>query len=135
MSRADELLAQYRSKIAKSGQWIAIRRYTGSPAPNRPFSDTLTRAYVRYYSSKELIGAIVQNDLSAICLVDTLGAILPVTTTDKLVTGFTGFDVRDATPPMTDGKTLLGKETAIKNPMKRMPEGRLIAIEIHAVGP
>lgn len=134
MSRADQLLSQYRSKIAKSGQWIAIRRYSGAAGPNNQGVDTLARAYVRFFESKELVGSIAQGDLTAICLVDTLGPMLPITTTDKLVTGFTGFDVRDAVPPMKEARTRFGKETAIKHVMKRMPEGRLIAIEIHAVG-
>jgi hypothetical protein len=133
VSRADELLAQYRSKIAKSGQWIAIRRYTGTGA-SRPWTDTLTRAYVRYYSSSELIGSISQGDLTAIALVDTLGPILPVTTGDFLVTGFTGHDVPAVTPTLVNSRLTDGKQTAIKNPMKRTPGGKLIAIELHAAG-
>lgn len=133
MSRADQLLAQYRAKIAKSGQWIAMRRYAGTP-PSRTWVDTLTRAYVRYYGSKELIGSIVQGDVSAIALVDTLSGILPVTTNDKLVLGFVGFDVPGTTPTLTGGHVSNGKETAIKNAMKRDPGGTLIALEIHAVG-
>jgi hypothetical protein len=133
LSRATELLAQYQTKIAKDGQWIAIRRYTGT-GPTRPWTDTLARAYVRYYSSKELIGTIVQGDVSAVALVDTLGGILPVTTNDKLVLGFDGFDVSGTTPTLVGGHVVNGKETAIKNPMKRTPGGTLIAIEIHAAG-
>jgi hypothetical protein len=132
LTRAATLLGQYQRKIAKSGQWIAIRRY-GSGSP-RPWVDTLTRAYVRYYSSKELTGLIVQGDVSAIALVDTLSGILPVTTNDKLVTGFAGFDAPGTTPTLTGGHVSGGKETAIKNPMKRTPSGTLIALEIHASG-
>jgi hypothetical protein len=133
MSRATELLAQYRSKIASVGQWIAIRRYSG-PSTNRTFVDTLTQAYVRYYGSSEFVGAVTQGDLTAIALVDNLGGILPVTTNDKLVTSFFGFDVSD-TPPL-DGANHVsgGKETAIKSVMKRVPGGMLIAVELHAVG-
>jgi hypothetical protein len=134
LSRAQELLAQYQTKIAKSGQWIAIRRYTGPVGPSRPWTDTLARAYVRYYSSKELIGSIVQGDVAAISLVDTLGGILPVTTTDKLILGFDGFDVPGTTPTLVGAHVSNGKETTIKNPMKRTPGGTLIAIEIHAAG-
>jgi hypothetical protein len=133
MSRALELLAQYETKIAKDGQWVAIRRYTGVGA-SRPWVDTLARAYVRHYDSKELIGSIVQGDVSAISLVDTLSGILPITTNDKLVLGFTGFDVLGTTPTLTGSHVSGGKETAIKNPMKRTPGGTLIALEIHASG-
>jgi hypothetical protein len=133
VSRAAELLMQYQSKIAKVGQWVAIRRYSGT-GQTRTFSDTLTRAYVRYSGSTEFVGAVTQGDLVAIALVDTLGGILPVTTNDKLVTSFFGFDVSD-TPPL-DGASHVtgGKETAIKSVMKRVPGGTLIALELHAVG-
>ena len=132
MSRASELLTQYQSKIAKGGQWVVIRRYAGTTV--KTFSDTLTRAYVRYYGSTEFVGAVTQGDLMAIALVDTLGGILPVTTNDKLVTSFFGFDVSDQ-PPL-DGASHVtgGKETAIKNVIKRAPGGTLIALELHAVG-
>jgi hypothetical protein len=124
--------AMYRRQIDANGQWIAIRRYSGS-GPSRPWVDTLTRAYVRYYGSKELIGLIVQGDVAAIALVDSLSGILPVTTADKLVTGFVGFDVAGTTPTLIGGH-VSGKETAIKNPMKRVVGGTLVALEIHAVG-
>jgi hypothetical protein len=89
---------------------------------------------VRYYASKELVGLIVQGDVSAIALVDTLGAVLPVTTNDKLVLGFVGFDIPGTPPTLSGGHVSGGKETAIKNPMKRTPGGTLIALEIHAAG-
>jgi hypothetical protein len=133
MSRADELRIQYESKIAGVGQWVAIRRYSG-PSTNRTYVDTLTRAYVRYYGSTEFVGAVTQGDLTAIALVDTLGGILPVTTNDKLVTSFFGFDVSDQPPLDEAGHVTGGKETAIKSMMKRVPGGTLIAIELHAVG-
>ena len=47
MSRAAELLAQYESKIGKVGQWIAIRRYTGTTVKTYA-RYVLTRAYIRY---------------------------------------------------------------------------------------
>lgn len=133
MSRASVLLAQYQSKIAKDGQWVAIRRYSGV-SPSRTFVDTPAKAYVRYYSSKELIGAIVQGDVTAITLVDTLSSVLPITTNDKLVTGFSGFDDIGTSPTLSGNHVANGKESAIKNPMKRTPGGTLIAIEIHATG-
>jgi hypothetical protein len=132
VSRSDDLLAQYQTKIGKVGQWVAIRRYSGTTT--KTFVDTLTRAYVRYYSSTELIGAVVQGDFSAIALVDTLGTILPVTTNDKLVTGFTGHDDPNTAPTLTANHVTGGKETAIKSAMKRSPGGTLIALEIQAAG-
>ena len=114
MSTADAALLAYREMIGDVGQSVAIRRYSGPAGPSRPHVDTPTQAYVRYYSSKELIGSIAQGDQTAICLVDNLSAILPVTTADYLVVD--------------------GKEFAIKNPMKRVVSGVLIALEIHAKG-
>jgi hypothetical protein len=70
----------------------------------------------------------------AIALVDSLGGILPVTTNDKLVTSFFGFDVPDMPPLDGTSHVTGGKETAIKNVIKRAPGGTLIALELHAVG-
>jgi hypothetical protein len=120
MGRAAELLAQYQRKIAKVGQDIAIRRYVSVGGIRTP-QDTATRAYVRYAGDKELIGTSQQGELVAYALVDSLAAILPVTTNDRLVI----FD--DQSGPR-------GKETAIKSIIKRTPEGQLIALEMHAVG-
>lgn len=137
MSRAAELLAQYQTKIAKVGQWIAIRRYSGTGAA-RTFADTLTRAYVRYYGQKELIGTVMQGDLVAIALVDTLGELLAspqgINTNDRLVTGFHGCDNPNETPDVDTGGHVNGRETAIKSVLKRTPGGTLIALELHAVG-
>lgn len=132
MSRAEELRRQYQTKIGKAGQWIAIRRYSGS-GPARVSTDTLTRAYVRYYASTELVGTVVQGDLQAIALVDSLSGILPISTNDRLVTSFFGDDNPNQTPVLTDGR-VNGKETAIKSAMKRTPGGTLIAVVLHAVG-
>lgn len=109
----DDAFRMTQSLVNENGQPVAIRRYTGS-GPTRSHVDTMTMAYVRTYGSKDLIGAIVQGDQIAITLVDGLGNVLPVTTNDKIVVG--------------------GKEFAIKNPMKRVVGGVLIALEIHAAG-
>ena len=133
MSRASDLLTQYQRKIGQVGQWIAIRRYSGTTV--RTYVDTLTRAYVRYYAATELVGTVVQGDLMAIALVDTLSPVLPVTTNDRLVTGFWGHNDPNATPALTDDLHVTGgKETAIKSAMKRSPGGTLIALQLHAVG-
>lgn len=134
MSRADELLAQYQSKIAKAGQWIAIRRYTGTTVKSH--TDTLARAYVLYQASKEFVGAIRQNEVVAIALVDTLsGFNPPVSTNDRLLTEFAGHDNASMPPPL-DGQTHVSspKERAILNVIKRAPGGTLIALELHAAG-
>lgn len=109
----DAALAMYRRQVDMHGQPVAIRRYSGT-GPARSFVDTPTQAYVRNFGSDELLGGIMQGDQRAIALVDDLGPILPVTTNDKLVVG--------------------AKEFTIKNPMKRVVAGVLIALEIHATG-
>jgi hypothetical protein len=58
MSRASELRVQYETKIAKVGQWIAIRRYSGT-GPARVSTDTLARAYVIYAPDTALVGGVV----------------------------------------------------------------------------
>jgi len=106
-------LASHRAMISEKGMPVSIRRYSGT-GPTRTYADTATTAYVRNYNSSELIGAIMQGDQIAICLVDTLGSVLPVTTNDKLVVD--------------------GKELAIKNVKKRREGSTLIALEVHATG-
>lgn len=108
-----EALDSYRRMIGEHGQPVSIRRYSGA-GPARTFVDTATQAYVRNFGSDELLGGIMQGDQRAIALVDDLAPILPVTTNDKLVVG--------------------AKEFSIKNPMKRVVAGVLIALEIHATG-
>ncbi|MEH2476244.1 hypothetical protein V1281_002587 [Nitrobacteraceae bacterium AZCC 2161] len=113
MTPADAL-QMTRNQVNENGQAVAIRRYTGPAGPNRAHDDYPTRAFVRNYGSKELIGSIIQGDQVAITLIDTLGGVLPVTTNDKLVVS--------------------GKEYAIKNPMKRVVGGVLIALELQCSG-
>jgi hypothetical protein len=108
-------LASHRAFINEIGEDIIVRRYTGV-APNRVAHDTTTRARVMGYQPKELIGAIVQGDRKVIALIDALGALLPLTTTDKLV--------------------IRGREVAIKavDDNTRRIGGTLIALEIQAAG-
>jgi hypothetical protein len=134
MSRASELLAQYQTKIAKVGQWIGVRRYSGS-GPTRTFADTLARAYVIYAPDSALVGGVVQGNLLIWSLVDTFSAMLPpVNTNDRLVTRFHGCDDPNTTPPLTNGQISGGKEMAIKSVMEIMPGGTLIALKMVAVG-
>ena len=113
-------LAMTRNMVTENGQRVFIRRFSGT-GPSRTKVDTPTLAYVRNYGSKELIGSIQQGDQSAVTLVDTLAAILPVLTTDKLVLA-------------KDDGTAGPLEYSIKNPMKRVVGGMLIALEIHCSG-
>ena len=133
MSRADEYRSQYQAKLDKVGQWVAIRRYTGTTS--KTFTDTTTRGYVKYQPSQEFVGAIMQIDIVATILVDALGSILPVTTNDRLVTEFFGFDDVSMPPSMDESSHVSGgKERAIKSALKRDPGGTLVAIELHAAG-
>jgi hypothetical protein len=109
----DEVRASYRDALNSVGEPVSIGRYTGTGAA-RVRTDTTTKGYVRNYGANELIGSISQGDQVAVVLVDTLAGILPVTTNDKLIVGT--------------------KEFAIKNSMKRVVGGTLIALEIHAAG-
>lgn len=133
MSVADQMLAQHESQVAKVGQWVAIRRYAGTTV--KTYTDTPARAYVLYLPAKEFVGAVVQNYLTAITLVDTLVGLLPVTTNDRLVTEFFGHDDLGTTPGMNEESHVSGgKQFAINTAAKRDPGGKLIALEIHAVG-
>lgn len=134
MTRATELLAQYRTKIGKVGQWIAIRRYSGT-GPTRTSADTLARAYVRYALDTELVGTVVQGNLLVWTLVDSIAAMAPpLNTNDRLVTRFYGCDNPNEPPPLTGGRVSSGKEMAIRSVMEIMPGGTLIALKLIAVG-
>jgi hypothetical protein len=135
MSRADELLSQYQSKITQVGQWIAIRRYTGTGGV-RTGTDTLAKAYINYQPAKEFVGSVVQNYAAIYALADSLMALVPqINTNDKLVTAFTGFDDLGSAPSVNEeGKVSGGKETAIFSIEKRAVSGKTIALKISAVG-
>ena len=133
--RAYQLLAQYQAKIEQTGQWIAIRRYTGTGGV-RTGTDTLAKAYIRYEPAKEFVGSVIQNYAAVYALADTLMALVPqINTNDKLVTAFTGFDDIGNPPSINeDGKVSGGKETAIFSIEKRAVSGKTIALKISAVG-
>jgi hypothetical protein len=67
--------------------------------------------------------------------VDTLGSLLPITSNDRLLTGFFGCGDL-STPPAMDAESHISgaRQTAIKSAMERAPNGVVIAVEIHAVG-
>jgi hypothetical protein len=135
MSRASELLAQHQKKIAKVGQWIAIRRYSGT-GQSRAFTDILARGYVRYALDTEFVGGVVQGNLMVWLLMDsTLAALNPaINTNDRLLTGFFGCDDPSTTPPLTGGHVSSPKERAIRSVMEIVPGGTLIALKMVAVG-
>jgi SPP1 family predicted phage head-tail adaptor len=97
------------------GEDVLIRRFTGSGTP-RPKTDVSARAWVTGYQPQELIGPIVLGDIKVTVMVDTLAAVLPVTTNDKIV--------------------IRGKELAIKSvdTYTHSEAGYLVALEIRAGG-
>lgn len=110
-----ESLASHRAFMAELGENILVRRYSGT-APTRTHVDTAAMARVMGYQPKDLVGAIVQGDRRVIMLVDTLAAVLPLRTSDKLV--------------------IRGIETSIKaiDDNTRRIAGTLIALDIQAEG-
>lgn len=110
-----ESLASHRAFLAELGETVIVRRYSGT-GPSRPHVDTATMARVMGYAPKDLVGSIVQGDRRVIALVDALSAVLPLTTSDKLV--------------------IRGREVAIKavDDNTRRIQGVLIALEIQAEG-
>jgi hypothetical protein len=139
MSRADELLAQYQKKINKIGQWIAIRRYSGATV-ERTWVDTPAKAYIRYEPAKEFVGSVVQNFAVVYALAETLVGppfdIKAISTNDKLMTAFTGFDDFSTAPPLNEEAHVTGgpKESAMFSIEKLGVSGKLIAFKIRAVG-
>lgn len=101
--------------INEIGEDIIVRRFTGSGNP-RPKTDITTRARIVGYQPAQLIGPIVSGDRKVIALVDSLEALLPITTTDKLV--------------------IRGKEVVIKavDDNTRRVGGVLIALEMQVGG-
>lgn len=110
-----EALASHRAFINELGEPVIVRRYSGVGALRTPI-DTASRARVVGYTPAQLVGSIVQGDRLVIMLVDTLGAILPLTTNDSLV--------------------IRGREVKIKSidDNTRRVAGVLIALMVHAAG-
>lgn len=111
----DRVLADYKRAMARVGEDIAVRRFSG-PASARTYVDTTVRARVVGYEPHELVGAIKQGDRKVVALVDALSAVLPVTTADALV--------------------VRGKPLAIEavDDSTRRVDGVLIALEIQVRG-
>lgn len=111
---AEEALQIHRNLINEDGQAIKLRRYSGTGAGRVVSIERDTVAFVRTYGKSEIQGSVIQGDQSMITLVDTLTDMLPLTTND--------FAVVD------------GVNYSIKNPIKRVVGGTLIAYELHTEG-
>lgn len=112
---AQTMLASHRRSINAIGEQVIVRRYSGVGGLRTPV-DTITQARVVGYTPAQLVGPIVQGDRQLIMLVDTLAAMLPLTTSDTVV--------------------IRGREVAIKSVddnTKRIG-AVLIALMIHAAG-
>lgn len=81
---AAEALASYQAMLAEVGETVSVRRFSGAP-PSRTSADTSATGRVMDYRPHELTGLVQQGDRKVILLVDALGALLPLTTADKLV--------------------------------------------------
>jgi len=134
MTVAAQQLAQHERQIEKAGQWVAIRRYTGTTV--KTWTDTPAKAYLQHKPPKEFIGAVVQQYISAVTLANTVGDWHPpVGPRDKLMVWFTGHNDLGTTPPLNEESHVTsGKEFAINSAARRDPGGVLIALEIEAVG-
>jgi hypothetical protein len=135
MTVADQMLAQHERQIAKVGQWIAIRRYSGT-AGIRTYADTLGKAYMSYQPAKEFVGSVIQNYAVVIVLAEPFEDMIPqINTNDKLVTAFEGFGDLGTEPSMNEESHVSGgKESAIFSIKKRNPGGVTIAFELQATG-
>jgi hypothetical protein len=112
-----EALEQHRAFIGEIGETINIRRFTGGSGSTRTKADTPTTARVINLGPASSEGTVTQYRYKIIALVDTLSAILPVTTADRVV--------------LDDGTVL-----DIKDPgdRKRRLAGVLIALEMECEG-
>lgn len=118
MSSPSAIKAMYERHLLQVGEYITVRRYTGS-GTNRPRFDVQARARVEGYAPSELIGTIQQGDRRIVLYADDLLAAqfaMPVTANDKLV--------------------IRGRELAIVavDDNTRRLQGQLIALEIQARG-
>jgi hypothetical protein len=120
-----EALAHYRSFLARIGEDILVRRWSGVGS-GRTKVQAQIRARVSGYAPSQIIGAAVQGDIDVIALNDPdaavpegmvpLSELLPLSVDDKLV--------------------IRGEEKSIKgvNDNTRRISGVLIALDIHAKG-
>jgi hypothetical protein len=113
-----EVLEQHRAAIVEVGEAVSIRRFTGGSGSTRTYSDTATTARViSLGASANAEGTAVQYRYKIIALVDTLAAVLPVTTADRII--------------LDDGKELAILDAGDR---KRRIAGVLIALEMECEG-
>lgn len=115
----DEARASYRAALDAAGEFVTVRRYTGTGA-GRPYFDAEVRARVTGYEAREMIGPnFQQGDRKAIVLAEDLIArqfALPIRPTDHVI--------------------VRGRECAIVAPddSTRRVRGELIAYELRVRG-
>lgn len=111
MTTPAEWLASHRAFISEVGEDVIVRRYAGTGAARVP-TDVVTKARVMGYAPTQIVGAVVQGDRKLVMLIDTLSALLPLTTDDKVV--------------------IRGIETAIMSvdDSTRRPGGTLVALDL-----
>lgn len=108
-------LASYRTTLSQVGESVIVRRYAGTGAA-RVASDLTTTARVMGYAPHEIIGNVRIGDRKVIALADSLSAVLPLRTSDKIVIRGTECDIQ-----LVDDNT-------------RRVAGTLIALEIQVRG-
>lgn len=89
MPNPKQIEASYRSMLTQVGEYVTVRRYTGSGV-NRPKFDATVKARVTNYDPSELSGTIQQGDSHLIVLASDLFNAqfpLPLLTSDKVVIG------------------------------------------------
>ncbi len=114
----EECRESYRNILDDIGEWVFIRRYSGTGA-NRPRFEVKVRARVMGYTAVELSGNIIQGDVKIIVLAEDLIAgqyNLPILKNDKCM--------------------VRGKEINIESPNgnTRRISGEIIAYELQARG-
>ncbi len=78
---------QYRRALARRGEVLQFRRFTGT-GPNRPQFQTEIRGRVTGYVPRDLVGGIQQGDRKVLVLVEDVLAkqiAMPITTSDAIV--------------------------------------------------
>lgn len=116
MSLATRIKTRYQTEMSRLGEDVIVRRYTGTGNSRSVSASATTSARVTGYEPHELVGAIEQGDRKIIMLAEPVTAMLPITTSDKVV--------------------VRGKELAIMaaDDSSRRVGGVLIAIELQVRG-
>src|SRR5262245_39547638 len=118
MAAPHDIRAMYLRHLELVGEWVTVRRYSGSGL-NRPRFDARARARVEDYQPSELVGTIQQGDRRLVLFADDLLAAqfaMPLTANDKII--------------------IRGRELSIVkvDDNSRRLHGELMALEIQARG-